>query len=214
MCATSKQTGRTALLRSYRQKGRSEDLPKVTTIWQAARATSAATSFFDSIEIGNEEFVDGATPANNPIMELWAEAWGYFSPEDNASWDLDDNISCLVSVGTGIPTVRPFGDDPVSIGAKLVKIATDTEKSAEEFSRHHPKLHSPQRYFRFNVTRGLEGVGLEDHSKQKEIISATRMYVESFETSRMLMNCSASLSQIHREWTGEISYVYYCSLLQ
>lgn len=149
--------------------------------------------------------MDGATPANNPIMELWAEAWEYFSPEDNASWDLDNNISCLVSIGTGVPTIRPFGDDPVSIGAKLVKIATDTEKRAEEFARHHPRLHSPQRYFRFNVTRGLEVVGLEDHSKQKEIISATRMYVESFETSRMMMNCSASLSQIYREWREEFS---------
>lgn len=196
------------MLRSYHQKGRSEDLSEATAIWQAARATSAATSFFDSVEIGNEEFVDGATPANNPIMELWAEAWGYFSPEDNASWDLDDKISCLVSIGTGIPTIRPFGDDPVSIGAKLVKIATDTEKRAEEFARHHPKLHSPQRYFRFNVTRGLEGVGLEDHSKRKEIISATRMYVESFETSRMLMNCSASLSQIHREWTDRRDFKF------
>lgn len=199
VCATSKQTGRTALLRTYHQKGRSEYLSQATAIWRAARATSAATSFFDPVEIGDEEFVDGATPANNTIMELWAEAQDYFSPEDNASWDLDDKISCLVSIGTGIPTIRPFGDDPVGIGAKLVKKATDTEKNAEEFARRHPKLHSPQRYFRFNVTRGLEGVRLEDHSKGKEIISATRMYIESFETSRMLMHCSASLSQTQRE---------------
>lgn len=78
-------------------------------------------------------------------MELWAEARDYFSPEDDASWDLDDNIQCLVSIGTGVPAIRAFGDDPVSIGAKLVKIATDTENSAESFAHHHPKLHSPRR---------------------------------------------------------------------
>jgi len=42
-------------------------------IWEAARATSAATSFFNPITIGTESFVDGATGANNPINELWTE---------------------------------------------------------------------------------------------------------------------------------------------
>ncbi|KAH8701243.1 hypothetical protein GQ44DRAFT_832012 [Phaeosphaeriaceae sp. PMI808] len=38
---------------------------KVVTIWEACRATSAATSFFDPIAVGRfgEEFVDGATGA-------------------------------------------------------------------------------------------------------------------------------------------------------
>ena len=78
MCATSKQTGSTMILSSYPSERRGRDLFDVTTIWQAARATSAATSFFEPIVIGNEEFVDGATPANNPIMELWFEAYDAF----------------------------------------------------------------------------------------------------------------------------------------
>ena len=47
-----------------------------TRIWEAARATSAASSFFDPIKIGQfgEEFVDGAVGANNPVAQLWNEA--------------------------------------------------------------------------------------------------------------------------------------------
>jgi predicted acylesterase/phospholipase RssA len=51
------------------------------TIWEACRATSAAFSLFDSIALGRfgEEFVDGATGANNPVWQLWDQAkqlWG------------------------------------------------------------------------------------------------------------------------------------------
>ncbi|KAK3325058.1 acyl transferase/acyl hydrolase/lysophospholipase [Apodospora peruviana] len=153
VCSTSKQTGNTV---------------------QAARATSAATSFFDPIEIGNEEFVDGATPANNPITEVWSEAYDLFSDSGDSSWDLEENISCLVSIGTGVPNPRPFGDDPLRIGAKLVKIATDTEKKAEDFAKHHPRLCKEGHYFRFNVRKGLENIGLEEEAKYMEIISSTR----------------------------------------
>ena len=44
-------------------------------IWEAARATSTATSFFNPVNIGTEGFVDGVAGANNPINELWTEAY-------------------------------------------------------------------------------------------------------------------------------------------
>jgi hypothetical protein len=38
---------------------------------------SAAKSFFDPIAIGpfDEEFVDGALGANNPVYMQWTQAW-------------------------------------------------------------------------------------------------------------------------------------------
>lgn len=75
VCATSKETSGTVCLTSYRTQRGNNDLLNSVKIWEACRATSAATSFFDPIAIGRYgEFVDGATGANNPIRELWIQA--------------------------------------------------------------------------------------------------------------------------------------------
>jgi predicted acylesterase/phospholipase RssA len=51
----------------------------ITKIWEAARATSAATTFFKPITIGDETFIDGATGANNPVRYMLAEARDVFN---------------------------------------------------------------------------------------------------------------------------------------
>jgi predicted acylesterase/phospholipase RssA len=163
------------------------------SIWQVARATSAASSFFDPIEFGDEEFVDGATPANNPIDELWTEAYDAFHDPDDLEWSLEENIHCLVSIGTGIPTLKSFGKDPIHIAASMVAIATDTEKRAQDFHKHHTRLSQDGRYFRFNVMRGLENVGLEDAEKRKEIISATRLYIQAEDVFTQMKACAQAL---------------------
>lgn len=162
-------------------------------IWQAARATSAASSFFDPIEFGDEEFVDGATPANNPIYELWTEAYDAFHDPDDPEWNLEENINCLISIGTGIPTLKSFGKDPIHIAASMVAIATDTENRAQEFHKHHTRLYQNHRYFRFNVLRGLEKVGLEEAEKRKEIISATRLYLQAEDIVTQMKACAGAL---------------------
>ena len=70
------------------------------TIVEAARATSAAPTFFEPVEImingTKERFVDGALGFNNPVMELYSEAKTIFPSR---------SIDCIVSLGTG-STVR------------------------------------------------------------------------------------------------------------
>ena len=72
VCATSKQTSETVSLTSYKSPHVRNELLNHVKIWEACRATSAASTFFVSIAIGRfgEEFVDGATGANNPVQEL------------------------------------------------------------------------------------------------------------------------------------------------
>jgi predicted acylesterase/phospholipase RssA len=144
-------------------------------IWEAARATSAATTFFDSIEIQGESFVDGAFGNNNPISEMWTEA-GDLWADGSSNWRLEDNLSCVVSIGTGIPAFGQLEDSVKGVLKTLKRIATDCEKVAEDFERHHQSLDG--RYFRFNVDRGLEDVGLEEFNRQSQIVSATRQYLE------------------------------------
>jgi predicted acylesterase/phospholipase RssA len=150
------------------------DLLEATTIWQAARATSAAPSFFDELDITigrlHESFVDGGTGANNPIHEIWDEGrntWKGFT---------DDNINLMLSIGTGIPSMKPFGLTLATIGHT---IATETEKSATHFRQDHTSLSRSNRYVRFNVDRGLEDVGLDEADRLGEIVSATKAYMHS-----------------------------------
>jgi patatin-like phospholipase/acyl hydrolase len=42
-------------------------------IWQAARATSAAPSYFNSIRIGQTEYMDGGFGLNNPANKVFYE---------------------------------------------------------------------------------------------------------------------------------------------
>jgi predicted acylesterase/phospholipase RssA len=73
-------------------------------IWEAARATSAAPTFFKRIEIddgsgGKEEFIDGGLRCNNPTKQVLEEAKAIFSHSRL--------VGCIVSIGTGHPgTIR------------------------------------------------------------------------------------------------------------
>jgi predicted acylesterase/phospholipase RssA len=200
VCATSKETSETVCLTSYRTPRGGNDLLNSVTIWEACRATSAATSFFDSIAIGRfgEQFVDGATGANNPVRELWDQAQLAWGPES-----LEGRVKCVVSIGTGVPSLKAFKDDVFHIGETLAAIATETEQTAERFRRERPLLDSTGRYYRFNVVRGLENIGLEEAAKVKEMAAATRLYLSSQEVHKNLQICASIMTQ-----AGMICYPY------
>jgi predicted acylesterase/phospholipase RssA len=160
-------------------------------IWEAARATSAASTFFDPIKIGRygEEFVDGAIGANNPVRELWTEAQDLW-PKGS----LADRIKCFVSIGTGQPAVKAFGADVIEIGKTMVEIATDTENTARLFEMEHRDLLREGRYFRFNVDKGLEDVGLEEAAKLNVVVATTRRYIRAQDTYVKVRACAESIS--------------------
>lgn len=121
--------------------------------------------------------------ANNPIYEVWNEAQDL--------WQLtESSIQCIVSIGTGLPRIKPFKDDVKSIGESLVKIATETEATAERFIRDKRALYERGRYYRFNVVRGLEGIALEGSDKQNVIITATNRYIESQAVFKQIKACA------------------------
>jgi len=147
--------------------------------------------FFDPIAIGRygEEFVDGAAGANNPVWEVWNQAQLMWGPQP-----LEGKIKCFVSIGTGMPSLKPFRDDVFGIGETLVAIATETEQTAERFRRDKTHLDDSGRYYRFNVGRGLEDVGLEESKKRKEIAAATGLYVGSQGVYKQMQACANSMA--------------------
>ena len=143
------------------------------TIWQACRATSAATTFFDPIQIGRykQKSADGALGHNNPIHSVIDEA--------NDHWEnATANVQCIVSIGTGEPHSLPVGNNAWELVETLKKIATKSQDTAERFARDHPELLSEGKYYRFNVVKGLEDVGLEEHEKSDVVASATNTYMQ------------------------------------
>ncbi|MCJ1310207.1 hypothetical protein MMC25_003869 [Agyrium rufum] len=203
VCSTSQQTSKTVCLTSYKSPSGRSHLLKSVKIWEACRATSAASSFFDPIAIGpyEERFVDGATGANNPVGQLWDQAQQLWGPQP-----LESKVQCLISIGTGVPSLKSFPDDVLNIGGTLVAIATDTEQTAENFRRDKIFLDNTNRYFRFNVSHGLEEIGLEESSKKKEVAAATGWYVESQDVFKQMQACAYNVAG--REYFGDYRIVF------
>lgn len=153
-------------------------------IWEAARATSAATSFFGPVTISSKgvsrKFLDGGLGANNPLDELWLEAREEWGPGP-----LEPQIRCLLSIGTGKPPLESFGKSLEKVGRSIIAIAVETEKTYQKFHNYHFELFNQNRAFRFNPLDIYE-VGLEDASKKAIIATRTEDYGKDVETRRRL----------------------------
>ena len=87
-------TARPTILRSYNVEGVSKSK---CAIWEAARATTAAPSFFKPMKIDNPPpaimYIDGGLGYNNPARLALVEA--------QRIWNSKKREICLVSIGTG-----------------------------------------------------------------------------------------------------------------
>lgn len=169
--------------------------PKDAKIWEAARATSSEPTFFERIQIGRfkQAFLSGSTGANNPVNHLWSEA------EQQWGQPLTNNINCLVSIGTGEPTSKAFGNFFPEVWNTLEAISRDAESSARHFLNNHLDLtNEPLRYFRFNVTAGLGDVGLEVLDAIPLIASATDDYFEDQEIHKKVLQLRICLQKTGR----------------
>ncbi|XDG01449.1 hypothetical protein ABKA04_001064 [Annulohypoxylon sp. FPYF3050] len=139
-------------------------------IWEIARATSAATTFFKSIKLGRDkiEFIDAAFGCNNPCGVLIKEAHQQFPQYSRDQFH-------ILSIGTGLSTVAEIKDSlPVIISA-LKRMATTSNQVAREMDELYG---GTGRYHRFDVDRGLEEVTLSDWKKTSNIASHTGNYLE------------------------------------
>lgn len=159
------------------------DLFDAATIWETARATSAASTFFKPIAIGNppQSFVDGALGWNNPIEVLWEEARDLWRP---AQGSFEDVVECVISIGTGVPSDGQVGKSLFEVIDTLEKISTQTEITANRFRSNHERLVSENRLFRFNLD-GLGSIGLHEAKKAGEIANATGRYGNRPEVKEM-----------------------------
>lgn len=185
VCATAIETTGTTCLRSYNLH---DGLGIPATICEAALATSAATTFFDPVTIGNRRFADGALGANNPVEVVEGEIKNIWSPFGGK---VEDMVQCFVSIGTGDPGKFPVQHNMGPfLYETLKKLATETETTARKFAA---RWHDYGNYFRFNVQQGLQGVGLHEWEKQGVIEAATAEYLGQVEQKSLMRQCVMNL---------------------
>ncbi|KAI5236675.1 phospholipase, patatin family protein [Aureobasidium subglaciale] len=193
VCCTSKETSETSLLRSWNTIRGDEELYDTVRIWEAARATSAASTYFDPISIGEprQYFLDGGTGANNPVNHLWGEATDLLPRGQH----LSENLGCLVSIGTGQPGFKPVEESILGVANTLLNIATETETTANLFHRDKSDLFDKRFCFRFNVPRGLGDIGLAEAAQLGDIKSMTRSHLQTEAVQSEIRRCVERLGE-------------------
>ncbi|RDW59053.1 hypothetical protein BP5796_11977 [Coleophoma crateriformis] len=146
---------------------------------EAARATTAAPTYFKAISIkwpngSSNRFVDAGLGFNNPAEEVIEEAEAVFGPSTP--------LKILVSVGCGVKsTIRyntPSALDkflPLNAIETVKNIAADCEKisqNLERYFKHHQNV-----YFRFNIPEiGDTGLSEVDDSILDRITASTNAF--------------------------------------
>jgi hypothetical protein len=104
-----------------------------------------------------------------------------WSPHDPSL--LKQSIECIISIGTGVPKDAEFGLNWLRLVLTLSNIAIETEATAERFARAHRDLRKQSleqsKYFRFNVTGGLDEIDLGAHHRLGDIYTKTIEYLDT-----------------------------------
>lgn len=153
-------------------------------MWEVARATSAASTFFPSISCGEQEieFIDAGFGHNNPSEILLSEAEDLFT---------DQNCDCILSIGTGLNDVICIEDNRLSILSALKKMATSSEAVHRRLAKRLPE----DVYFRYDVARGLNDITLSDWKKSSGISAHTTNYLAEIHVERSIKRCARILIQ-------------------
>lgn len=149
------------------------------TIWEAARATFAAPTFFKSIRIEGTSYIDGGIGYNNPTEEVLNQARLIYPHR---------RIACIISIGAGLSSVPRIVKGnlrqrlvPNNVIGLLIAVATDCESTSESMARHLRT--NPDIYFRFNVVQDLQDFRLEEWNRLARVASP---YLDTPEISQKM----------------------------
>ncbi|KAK1978527.1 patatin-like phospholipase [Colletotrichum cereale] len=209
------------LLRSYENPREKSELPKIK-IWQAARATSAAPTYFEPLKVDGYQFVDGGLQANNPLGWLWNEVLTTFGAERTTA--------CFLSLGTGVPPSQELPSPqaspsdpvkPLGMIKGLTGITTNTEVVNVLFRSLINALAPAvgvKKYWRFSVGDGLcdlvkvdgvnkwqitspqaetkEYIAMDDPTMTAKIESVAEAYMQTDKGNKMVQDCADALSSV------------------
>ncbi|KAL4963050.1 uncharacterized protein BDV14DRAFT_177410 [Aspergillus stella-maris] len=201
ICVTDTSTNKLIPLSSYPSKYCPSELYKSTKIWEAGVASFAHTSLFEPIPLGpsRRRYADASAQANNPIREAWIEAKNVWKLTS-----LEHQLRCLVSIGTGLPTIQRasqtkpgvFGSLSSATRDKVASSAViDPEIEADKFVQEHSELDDDGRLFRFDVPNGLGDIALDDLDEVDTVVDATKVYLGKELVYKQVRRCAAALAR-------------------
>lgn len=177
------------LMRSYPDSTNVDGL----TLWQAARATSAAPTFFKRLKIGTREYIDGGIGCNNPSRVLLKELQRIYRR------DPSHTVSCIINIGTGIP--KDLGLEELTgtgigwlldVAGTLKSMATDCEAIAEDMASIFKNTQNF--YFRFNVEQGLQDISLDNFEKLNVVRAKTEKYLAKDVQQNQLLQAAKAVA--------------------
>ncbi|KAH6644845.1 acyl transferase/acyl hydrolase/lysophospholipase [Boeremia exigua] len=161
--------------------------PHHVTISLAARATSAAPTFFPEVHFPPTPkpsrqgltFWDGGLLNNNPIDQLW-----YARYELTPHASPPPRIASVLSLGTGyIPAESPGAAwfHLSGVVSSVMDFSTNTNAKAKDFTRHVERLrfraeHGRTLYVRLNPRLEAK-IGLADYTRMEELRGITKGYL-------------------------------------
>ena len=139
-----------------RNPGQAHDIP----IWQVARATSAAPTYFKPVVIDGLEYIDGGFGANNPCAEIYDEV-------KRMNNNYEKCVYVILSVGTGKnKKLNRFQGHGIGRYWNYLnfarKWATDSEKTHDQMLRDKRNSAFKFHYYRLNVEEGLGLMKLDE----------------------------------------------------
>ncbi|PRW58490.1 phospholipase A I isoform X1 isoform A [Chlorella sorokiniana] len=159
-------------------------------VWQAVRASSAASFYLEDFTCGGDKFQDGAVTANNPAVIALQEA--------RLLWP-DHPIDVLMSVGVGVsPAVRREKglSSFMETGSILIESATSVSRADEALATLMP-LVPGVKYLRFCASDPRCNMELDevDPERWAQLEAATQEYVAAPATQAQYAEAAAALLQ-------------------
>ncbi|KAH6619705.1 hypothetical protein B0J18DRAFT_252058 [Chaetomium sp. MPI-SDFR-AT-0129] len=196
--------------RRFRSFYTPKDIYGGVKIWEAVRATTAASLYFKPMSVTTgerepEEFADAAIDCSNPINYVLREAAAHFGAKRR--------LGTIVSTGTGIRAVgikksatrSRATADLMRGGQELIRRPENPAADTEGAHRDIEERLGPYRnaYFRFNVPDVADEVGLDKYLKIRLWQAATATYLA--EPSVMAQSVKVALLLDHDSVSHELS---------
>ena len=180
VCSWNVEKNKTTRFRNYRSPSESRQDRRECTIWEAARATSAAPFYFPAAHVGGKKYWDGAVENNNPIDEVWTEKGNL-------------PARCVVSFGTGVSERKERKGSVAVLGRakRLAKILTQTETNHKRYEERLAKEGIP--YYRFNPTTKQDDIGLDEYKRLDALEKHTRDYLAREDVAADIRRCARVL---------------------
>lgn len=184
VCAVPKGQHTAERLRSYRSINDNAPDTSAYTIWEAARATTAAPLYFSPMNVQGRTYYDGGLYCNNPVIEVIKEARTEFP---------SSYIKTIVSIGTGKARITEPDWFPNIINSFAERVTT-TEAQHDDVLNDDSFKDVRAGYFRFQGRTELGDIDLADAEKLDEVEKLAQQFLDSDDGKRLIETCAERMA--------------------